>query len=50
MRFDPKLGVPVVDEGLFDVMERLVPYLAAIGIGVAVVGVAVHARRRADGA
>jgi hypothetical protein len=47
---DPKLGIPVVDEGLFDVMERLVPYLAALGIGVVVVGAAVFVRRRSDSA
>ena len=45
---DPKLGIPVVDEGLFDVMDRLLPYLAALGMGFVVVGVAVYARRRSD--
>lgn len=45
---DPKLGVPLIDEGLFDVMERLLPYLAALGIGAVVVGAAVLTRRRSD--
>jgi hypothetical protein len=45
---DPKLGVPLVDEGLFDVMELLVPYIAALGIGAVIAGVAVYARRRSD--
>lgn len=45
---DPKLGVPMVDEGLFDVMERLLPYLAVIGLGVVVIGSAVYYRRRTD--
>jgi hypothetical protein len=31
-------------------MEKLLPYLAALGIGVVVVGVAVYARRRSDSA
>jgi hypothetical protein len=46
---DPKLGVPLVDEGLFDVMERLVPYIAALGIGAAIAGASVYVRRRSDG-
>lgn len=45
---DPKLGVPMVDEGLFDVMERLMPYLAAIGLGAVVIGAAVYWRKRKD--
>jgi hypothetical protein len=45
---DPKLGVPIVDEGLFDVMERLFPYLAAIGLGAVVIGAAVYWRKRKD--
>jgi hypothetical protein len=45
---DPKLGVPLVDEGLFDVMERLVPYLAVIGLSAVVIGIAVYYRRRTD--
>lgn len=45
---DPKLGVPMVDEGLFDVMERLLPYLAIIGLGAIVIGTAVYYRRRTD--
>ncbi len=45
---DPKLGVMMLDEGLFDVMERLLPYLAAIGLGAVVIGAAVYYRRRTD--
>jgi len=45
---DPKLGVPLVDEGLFDVMERLLPYMAVIGLSVIVIGGAVYWRRRTD--
>ncbi len=45
---DPKLGVPMLDEGLFDVMERLMPYLAALGAGAIVIGAAVHWRKRTD--
>ena len=45
---DPKLGVPMVDAGLFDVMERLMPYLAAIGLGAVVIGAAVYWRKRKD--
>ncbi len=45
---DPKLGVPLVDEGLFDVMERLLPYMAALGIGAVIAGAAVYVRRRSD--
>ena len=43
---DPKLGVPMLDEGLFDVMERLMPYLAAIGAGAIVIGATVYWRKR----
>ncbi len=45
---DPKLGVPMLDEGLFDVMERLMPYLAALGAGAIVIGAAVYWRKRQD--
>jgi hypothetical protein len=45
---DPKLGVTMLDEGLFDVMERLLPYLAALGAGAIVIGAAVHWRKRQD--
>lgn len=45
---DPKLGVPVLEEALFDVMERLLPYIAALVLGVVVVVIAVYARRRSD--
>lgn len=45
---DPKLGVTLLDEGLFDVMERLLPYLAVVGLGAVVIGAAVYYRRRTD--
>ena len=45
---DPKLGVPMLNEGLFDVMERLMPYLAALGAGTIVIGAAVYWRKRQD--
>jgi hypothetical protein len=45
---DPKLGVPLVEEGLFDVMERFIPYLAVIGLSAVVIGAAVYYRRRTD--
>jgi hypothetical protein len=45
---DPKLGVPMLDQGLFDVMERLMPYLAALGLGAIVIGAAVYWRKRTD--
>ncbi len=45
---DPKLGVPLVDEGLFDVMERLLPYLAVMGLSAMVIGAAVYIRKRGD--
>ena len=38
----------MVDAGLFDVMERLMPYLAAIGLGAVVIGAAVYWRKRKD--
>jgi hypothetical protein len=45
---DPKLGVPMEEASVFDVMERLLPYLAAIAMGAVVVVLAVHARKRKD--
>jgi hypothetical protein len=45
---DPKLGVPLVDEGLFDVMERLAPYMVVIGLSAIVIGASVFWRRRTD--
>ncbi len=45
---DPKLGVPMLDEGLFEVMERLMPYLAALGAGAIVIGATVFWRKRTD--
>lgn len=45
---DPKLGVTLLDEGLFDVMTRLLPYLAVIGLGAIVIGAAVYWRKRGD--
>ncbi len=45
---DPKLGVPFIDEGIFEVMDRLLPYLAALGAGAIVIGAAVYWRKRTD--
>jgi hypothetical protein len=45
---DPKLGVPLVEEGLFDVMEQLLPYMAVIGLSAVVIGASVYYRRRTD--
>ena len=45
---DPRLGVPLEEATAFDVMERLLPYLAAIVVGAVVVVFTVHARKRKD--
>lgn len=43
---DPKLGVTIPALELFDLMDRLLPYLAAMGAGAAVIGAAVLWRKR----
>ncbi len=50
---DPKLGLPIftgsIDDGTFDLMASLLPYIAAIAVGAVAIGAAVTARRRRNG-